>query len=217
MKIEVNCFVCNKKYELFKSLVKKENICSRKSDCWTKYCSIRASRKKYEKVAVKCLECGSEFNKTPYRSKITNKHYCSMKCYHSFRTKNDSWKNKISQTRINKGLSKGKNNCNYNNKNNFYGENHPNYKDGRSFRVRQYREIYTKFYNDELVDSNVIHHIDCDHYNNDPKNLFKCEGPCEHLKLHRSLEKVASLLIKNGLIKFDREKRKYYIDEGDTK
>lgn len=47
----------------------------------------------------------------------------------------------------------------------------------------------------------VIHHIDCDKHNNSPTNLWLC-GKKEHIKCHRSIEKMIKPLLEKGIIEF---------------
>lgn len=56
-----------------------------------------------------------------------------------------------------------------------------------------------------------IHHIDMDRLNNDINNLYLCEDYSEHQKVHKSLDKVAQMLFKKGIIKF--KNGRYHLDE----
>lgn len=55
-----------------------------------------------------------------------------------------------------------------------------------------------------------IHHIDGNKLNNKIENLILCESSKDHRLLHASLEEIAFELVRDGIIKFDKEKRKYY-------
>ena len=44
-------------------------------------------------------------------------------------------------------------------------------------------------------------------------NLYLCTGKQEHMLIHGNLEKVSYELIKRGVILFDKEEGKYYINE----
>ena len=48
----------------------------------------------------------------------------------------------------------------------------------------------------------VLHHIDLDKHNNNFNNLFLCNHK-EHIKIHRSLEKLIPELLKRKIIKFE--------------
>lgn len=47
-----------------------------------------------------------------------------------------------------------------------------------------------------------IHHVDCDRANYADENLYLCKDSSEHQRVHNSLDKVVSILIKNKVIKF---------------
>ena len=207
MNAKVNCTICNVEFERYKSQVKKENICSR-PECRFQYCSIRGKRRVFERVLVNCNMCNKELSRTPYKIKSQQYQLCSKKCLNDFKSVSEKWKNRISATRIAKGSGKGKSNPNYGNQFGFKGENHPSYIDGRS-KNNDYRKLYQEFYNEKLEDGEIIHHIDCNHYNNDPHNLIKCESNTEHLILHRSMERIVVELMKEKIVKFDRTLKKY--------
>lgn len=56
-----------------------------------------------------------------------------------------------------------------------------------------------------------VHHIDGNKLNNDISNLVLCNGSRDHRNLHTSLEKISYELIKDGIIGFNHELRKYYV------
>ena len=60
-----------------------------------------------------------------------------------------------------------------------------------------------------LKQTEIVHHIDGDKLNNNPENLIVLENMSEHTKMHKHLEKIALELVKEGTIKFDKEKREY--------
>lgn len=55
-----------------------------------------------------------------------------------------------------------------------------------------------------------LHHIDGDKLNNDLSNLEFCSDTREHQLLHASLEECAFELVRKGVIKFNKELKKYY-------
>ena len=59
-----------------------------------------------------------------------------------------------------------------------------------------------------LTDKEVGHHIDLDKQNNSIDNLVEC-STVEHQQIHNQLNELVSKLIKNGVINFDKQKRKY--------
>lgn len=54
----------------------------------------------------------------------------------------------------------------------------------------------------------VIHHIDWNHYNNIESNRI-CLSNQEHKRVHVQLNKIVSLAISKGIIKFDKLKKEY--------
>lgn len=50
----------------------------------------------------------------------------------------------------------------------------------------------------------VVHHIDGDGANNNPLNLHVFACPADHTNAHRSLERIAYGLLREGLVVFDR-------------
>ena len=53
----------------------------------------------------------------------------------------------------------------------------------------------------QLIDGEVVHHIDGNKTNNDRSNLFPCNRS-RHRQLHRSLERLSLQLVRAGLIVF---------------
>lgn len=58
-----------------------------------------------------------------------------------------------------------------------------------------------------------IHHIDGNKLNNDMTNLILCSDTREHRNLHCQLEEVSLELVRKGIISFNKENKKYYINE----
>lgn len=58
-----------------------------------------------------------------------------------------------------------------------------------------------------------VHHIDGDKLNNSIDNLLLCENTSEHKTVHHNLEKVAYELVRDGVLKFDKETKTYYRDQ----
>ena len=55
-----------------------------------------------------------------------------------------------------------------------------------------------------------IHHINLNKKDNDINNLCLCSHK-EHIKIHRSIEKVIPYLLNNKIIYFDEEDKEYKI------
>ena len=112
-----------------------------------------------------------------------------------------------------------------------YGENHPNWKGGKHInsgywsiyspnhpRVNSKNHVYEHILEAEkmlgryLTKNERVHHIDGNKLNNKHKNLVILKNISKHAKLHRRIEKLIFELFKKGIIKFNKEKRKYYYD-----
>lgn len=85
--------------------------------------------------------------------------------------------------------------------------NYPYYNKGTR-KIFTYRENMEKFLGRELVDGEIIHHIDCDKENDSLDNLYLCSSS-KHKKLHYQLETISRDLIKLGFIIFDKDIGEY--------
>ena len=153
----VKCDFCGKEFNKPTNKVNE----SRKNG-WNLYCSADC-RNKAKKIKCLCANCGKELWKTPSeiaRSKTGNV-FCNKSCA-----------------------------CSYNNSHFRLKENNPNWKGGKvgskAYTIIAYR-TYKKacaVCGNEDVDVLEVHHIDCDHFNNDPDNLIiLCAN--HHAKVHR--------------------------------
>ncbi|HDY66811.1 MAG TPA: hypothetical protein ENH85_03350 [Candidatus Scalindua sp.] len=107
------------------------------------------------------------------------------------------------------------------------GENHPSWKGGKIIKTgypATYNPNHPRRMNIPYVYNHIlemekkigrvpsktepIHHIDIDRMNYNIKNLHLCKNNSEHQKLHASLNKIISQLVKSGIIKF--KNGKYY-------
>jgi hypothetical protein len=89
---------------------------------------------------------------------------------------------------------------------------------GRQVYKRKHVLIYESFLGREILTEKggggeQIHHIDGDKKNNDIENLILCSNAKDHRLMHGSLEKIAFDLVKSGIIKFNKNLKKYYINE----
>lgn len=60
-----------------------------------------------------------------------------------------------------------------------------------------------------LVAGEVVHHINGDRLDNDPDNLHVCADQAEHGRVHASFEQLLGELLRDGVVKFDRQKGRY--------
>lgn len=59
----------------------------------------------------------------------------------------------------------------------------------RNNKKEIHREVYEKYYNVKLSSNDIIHHIDGNKLNNDPKNLVKVSR-AEHVRIHKPRVKI---------------------------
>ena len=103
------------------------------------------------------------------------------------------------------------------------GKNHHNWKGGKILKgdgyvgiwnptheradkqgyVYEHTLVYEKEKGVLPLQNQVIHHIDMDKLNNNIDNLYLCNYK-EHIKAHRSLEKIAKKLMAMGILGFEK-------------
>ncbi|MHA1360894.1 MAG: hypothetical protein ACTSRC_22460 [Candidatus Helarchaeota archaeon] len=59
--------------------------------------------------------------------------------------------------------------------------------------------------------SEPIHHIDFDRKNSNEDNLIICRNHREHGLIHSSADKIIGILIRKGIVRFDKEKLEYQL------
>jgi hypothetical protein len=92
---------------------------------------------------------------------------------------------------------------------------------GRQKYKKEHILIYEEFLGRELQTERggkgnrgeQLHHVDGNKLNNLIDNLAYCSNPREHMLLHCQLEEIAFELVRSGLIQFNKENNKYYIDK----
>lgn len=78
--------------------------------------------------------------------------------------------------------------------------------------IYKHREIVERFIGRQLQKQEKIHHVDSNKGNIYIDNLCLFGSDSEHQKCHKQLEKIAFELVEMGAILFDRNNKKYYID-----
>lgn len=71
-----------------------------------------------------------------------------------------------------------------------------------------HRKAVEDFIGRKLLKSDVVHHIDGDRLNNEIDNLFLTNLKGHH-KAHSSLDQIGYMLVRAGMIIFDKEKGEY--------
>lgn len=78
--------------------------------------------------------------------------------------------------------------------------------------VKEHRQVIEIALGRELTKQEQVHHIDGNKQNNQLDNLVVLSNSSEHTKLHKQLEALAMELYNKGIIKFDKEKKLYYVE-----
>lgn len=114
------------------------------------------------------------------------------------------------------------------------GSNSPSWKGGTYISSDGYRMIYARKYDGmpinkskwsnymkehivimetllqrELLDKEVIHHINGNKLDNDPDNLLLCSSDKEHRTIHNQLEQLSMKLVQAGIINFNKNTNRY--------
>jgi len=87
----------------------------------------------------------------------------------------------------------------------------PRRESGRHEAIKRYAKY--KGISPNKVKNVHLHHLDLDRSNEHPANLFVCDTQKQHQNLHGQLQAMNSLMIKNGLVKFDWGGKYYYVAE----
>ena len=97
----------------------------------------------------------------------------------------------------------------------YIGKNYPYRKGGyRCIRYHQY--VMELHLNRALQKGEVVHHIDGDKTNNNLENLYLTTVQ-EHNKLHAESESIIFTLVKQGIVKFNRDIGRYELLEFNKK
>lgn len=81
--------------------------------------------------------------------------------------------------------------------------------------VMQHRHVMEESLGRPLQHGEVVHHINGEKTDNRLENLYLCESPIEHGRVHKSIEALIPKLMADGIILFDREEGIYKLaDKG---
>ena len=89
----------------------------------------------------------------------------------------------------------------------FVGKDYP-YRD--SHWLREHIVVMERHIQQKIPAGMVVHHIDGDKRNNDLDNLILCTIS-EHNNCHAKIEQIVFDLYKQGLVKFDKDTKRYYL------
>lgn len=151
-------------------------------------------------IKAKCSTCGKETFQDIANSKKANRCFCSRDC----QTKGHSGKNSPSW----QGGRKLKRKNDPKSSVLIYNPSHPNC--NRDGYICEHRLIVEESIGRYLEKTELIHHIDCDHSNNDIINLDIVSQE-EHNQVHWSLNNLLPILLERGVIIYDKIDKRYKI------
>lgn len=79
-------------------------------------------------------------------------------------------------------------------------------------RMAEHRYVMEKKLGREIKSNEIVHHIDCDGFNNDLDNLVLL-NKSEHRKVHSSITDLIKPLIERGIIYYDKEDKRYKLED----
>ena len=79
-------------------------------------------------------------------------------------------------------------------------------------KVFIHRKLIEDIIGRKLTILEIVHHIDGNPSNNDKENLLLCPDNSAHQQIHNQLQQIAFKLVQAGIIKFDKNKLKYFYD-----
>ena len=89
----------------------------------------------------------------------------------------------------------------------YIGKNYP-YRSGGYTHIREHQYIMEIHLGRRLQKGEIVHHIDGNKQNNNLENLY-LTSVAEHNKLHAESESIIFELVKNGLVRFNRDTVRY--------
>ena len=175
----------------------KENEHQRK----TRWGTLATFKTKKTIHHFRCDNCEKEFTKTKNGKLRESKiHFCSI-CFNPSLIQKESTKLKLKKAEIlGKKINGGYRDV-------FVGKDYP-YRD--SHWLREHIVVMERHIQQKIPAGMVVHHIDGDKRNNDLDNLILCTIS-EHNNCHAKIEQIVFDLYKQGLVKFDKDTKRYYL------
>lgn len=79
--------------------------------------------------------------------------------------------------------------------------------------VYTHRAVVERRLGRKLRSDEIVHHIDCDKFNNAPSNLFVFSSRSAHRRAHSTLEAIVPVLVERGIVRFNRAEGIYELCE----
>lgn len=82
-------------------------------------------------------------------------------------------------------------------------------RNGRGVAIFQHRAVMEEIIGRSLSAREIVHHINENKVDNRPENLYLCADVADHMRVHRSLEKLLPQLLDAGIVTFNRTEGVY--------
>lgn len=195
--IDVVCKVCKKEHKVNNNRKDSYKACGR--ECYSVY------KKSLTSNNCTCTNCKKEFHLKPSQIKRYNRNmgvFCSLSCSSEYK----------------KNYYKGVNNPNFRGSqydSDGYRINHY----PKIGRVREHRYVAIKVIGREIPYKFIVHHKDCNIYNNDPKNLTILSNS-DHIWIHKQYGNATLHALETGKISLeeviswsnDKERAKFILE-----
>lgn len=153
----------------------------------------------------KCIRCNSIFTKktNTSRNDFNKQKFCNISCFRKSLSEN-LFKKRGKNSIFWKGGIQYHKGYKY-----VYAPDHP-YR-ARELYVGEHRLVVEEHIGRFIKKSEFVHHINGDRLDNRIENLYLCKDGKEHTAIHRQMDELMFELIKNGIVKFNEQEKRYYL------